>query len=474
MKKNFLRGCIVLFSLIAAFLICEKVFMLKSEDGIEQMKSYYLQKENTVDVLLIGSSHIYCNVNTGTLWDTFGMSAFDLGGAEQPYWNSYYFIKEALKTQRPKVIVMSVTIPGIRFDDYQSEAWLMTNLYGMHWNTNRIENNKVSTLPESFWRLLFPMNTIHSRYTDLTRDDFVDKNYDIAYKGFDLRSTVTPYERPDITGVTEMTPMTEKQEIYLRKIIELTKKENIPLLLVSVPYVVTEDAQKIYNYEFDVAAQEGIECIDFNKCYDLMGLDFSTDMAEELHLNISGSAKFTKCLGQYLVDRYGIPDHRGDSNYSSWEKNALIERQEINAAQIPLMDDFSEYLDVVNNDNYITIIDFEGMEATVCDSVLVKLSEMGVDTGSIENGYVSVNCGGKTIFASNNEEFSAFVDEGIDKILVKRTSENDRSSTLFYVNTDAIRNPMGSVFVIVYDRVLDRIVGYTSYNANDNSIIKFN
>ena len=44
--------------------------------------------------------------------------------------------------------------------------------------------------------------------------------------------------------------------------IELTKEENIPLLLVSVPYVVSEDAQKVYNYEFEIARQEGVDFID--------------------------------------------------------------------------------------------------------------------------------------------------------------------------------------------------------------------
>ena len=471
MLKNFIRGFVVLVALVSSFLLCEKVFMIKSEDGIEQMKSYYLQKENTVDVLLIGSSHIYCNVNTGTLWDNYGMSAFDLGGAEQPYWNSYYFIKEALKTQRPKVIVMSVTIPGIRFDDYQSEAWLMTNLYGMHWNKNRLDNNKVSTLPDSYWRLLFPINTIHSRYTDLKKDDFIDKNYDISYKGFDLRSTIVPFERPDITNVTDVTPMTEKQEKYLRKIIQLTKEENVPLLLVSVPYVVSEDAQKIYNYEFQIAQEEGIDYIDFNKCYDDYGIDFATDMAEELHLNISGSAKFTKYLGQCLKDRYDIADHRGDALYSSWDEDALIQRLEINCANMGYATDINKYLELANNENYITYFDCQNVESDMLDaSVKANINKFGIDAEQITNGYVALTCGGKQIFNSNSGQDSAFVDEGVDKILLKSTP--DSGSTL-YVNEDGYKNVTGAMCIIVYDRVLDKVISYVSYNPYDNTVSRF-
>lgn len=475
MIKNLIRGLIVLVSLVSVFVICERVLMLKSEDGIEQMKSFYLQEEDTVDVLLVGSSHIYCNVNTGELWDTYGMSAFNLGGAEQPYWNSYYFIKEALKTQRPKAIVLSVTIPGIRFDEYQSEVWLTTNLYGMHWNKNRIDNNKVSALPESFWRILIPMNTIHGRYTDLKKDDFVDKNYNIAYKGFDYRATIVPFDTPDISGVTEMTPMIEKQEIYLRKIIELTKEENIPLLLVSVPYVVSEDAQKVYNYEFEIARQEGVDFIDFNKCYDEMGLDFRTDMAEELHLNIDGGIKFTRYLGQCLKDRYDIEDHRGDPLYSSWDKDALIHRQEIIEEKLRLIDDINLYLTVLNNENYITYISFENIAADDFDAgVLEKLGNLGMNTTEIEGGYSATLCNKSVLFSSSEEEFTAYIDEGVDKLVYKRDgSEEKHALANVYIDTDCYPLRGYGLNVLVYDRVTDKLVSYISYNPNDNIIARY-
>ena len=72
--------------------------------------------------------------------------------------------------------------------------------------------------------------------------------------------------------------------------------------------------------------EEGVTYIDFNKMYDELSLDFTTDMAEKVHLNFSGTKKLTEYLGNYIVNNYDIPDRRGDAKYSSWDVDAKINR----------------------------------------------------------------------------------------------------------------------------------------------------
>ena len=240
---NIVKAIIILGVFLSALFTIDKVFLLKSEDGIEQIKSYYKQPEASVDALFVGSSHIFCHVNTGVLWDEYGISGFNLAGAEQPFWNSYYYIKEALKTQTPKIIVLEITTPGIRPIDYQPENWLVTNTYGLKWSKDKYDNIKTSSLDDSFNRLLIPLNTTHGRYVDLTEDDFVDYNNSVNYKGFDPRETTEIFETPDIANVTDRAPLSEKEEKYLRLIIDYVKGQNIPLIFISSPYVVTAEEQ---------------------------------------------------------------------------------------------------------------------------------------------------------------------------------------------------------------------------------------
>jgi len=325
---NLIRGIVTVIIFTVLFLVMNRILMIKSEDGYDQMQSYYKQNKNTVDVLFIGSSKIYCQIDTGILWDEYGMSSFDLGGAEAPTWNSYYLLKEALKTQSPKAIFYDASVVGYRHDVLiQPEVWSMVNAYGLHMNSNRVnmlklnsENNKM------FLKLLFPLDSMHGRYNGLTQNDFIDPNNSINYKGFDYRNTTVEFEAPDVSGMTEAFVFDEKHEKYLREMISLSKEKNIPFVVMITPYVVTPDEQGYFNYVEQICNEEGVTYIDFNKMYDEVGIDFKTDMAEAIHLNFSGTKKLTEYLGRYISDNYEIPDHRGDSLYSSWDVDAEINR----------------------------------------------------------------------------------------------------------------------------------------------------
>ena len=136
---------IILFILCAALimLFVMKILRFKSPDGIDQMHAFYENEENTVDVLFLGSSHMYTNVNTGMLWSDYGIAAYDLGGADQPFWNTYYFMTEALKTQKPKVIVAEIYSATVQKTHFQG-VWTIENLFGMNFNPNFIESAKES------------------------------------------------------------------------------------------------------------------------------------------------------------------------------------------------------------------------------------------------------------------------------------------------------------------------------------------
>lgn len=442
--KNLIKGLIVIATMGCVIALCSHVLMLKSEDGIMQMKAFYKQKDQTVDVLFVGNSHTYCNINSGDLWDHYGISSFNLGGAEQPYWNTYYYVLEALKTQTPKVIVMDITAPGINPTDYQPENWVICNNYGMKWNKNRIDALKVSTIEQTFPRLLVPLNSIHGRYVELTKNDFFTKEDSINYKGFDFRDSDNSYETPDISNVTDRIEISEKEEKYLRMTIEYILNKNIPLVFVSAPYVVTEQSQGKYNYIFDIAEEYQIPYVDFNKKYDELNIDFQSDFADELHLNWNGNKKYSLYLGDMLKSMYGLPDHRGDQRYESWEKNARIHEHERLASELTKVKNVEEYLGIVNNADYIVF-------ASYPDGRMVVISD------------------GKELFSSNENEFRMNINEGNHQLLLIRTAdENEETTTLLFDNEQ--KNTIRSseeLCIFVYDRILQGIVDKANFSTTD-------
>jgi hypothetical protein len=108
MKKKFLK--IVSFLLVFALTITAYMTALdfKYLDSVFKFDAFYELPENSVDVLVLGSSHAYQGINTSVLWNEYGYSAFNLCGAAQPIWNTYYYLEEALKTQTPKVIILDI------------------------------------------------------------------------------------------------------------------------------------------------------------------------------------------------------------------------------------------------------------------------------------------------------------------------------------------------------------------------------
>ncbi len=469
---NIVRFLVILAVLVVTYFTLDRILLIKSEDGIEQIQSYYKQPRDTVDALFVGSSHIFCHVNTGVLWDDYGISGYDLAGAEQPYWNSLYYIKEALKTQKPKVIVLDISTPGIRPTDYQPENWLITNTYGIKRNRNRYDALKISALKDSFKRVLIPLNSTHGRYVDLSEEDFTDYKNSADYKGFDPRETTVYFEAPNVSGVTERGELSDKEVEYLRKTIEYVQGTGIPLLFISSPYVVNAEEQAKYNTVYDIADEYGVPHLDFNLMYDEMGLDFATDIAEVLHLNRSGNEKFTRVLGAYLKDNYDLADHRGDVRYKSWDADALHQRQDTLAYNIQmaaLEGANGKYLDLLNNENIVIFVSvppaFPGLEDTSLGEFLERL---GVNESELTDVGAFILHGGQCIFSSHDYDFKAAIADGNRRLLFYRTTDEDSGYMQTFVKyngeTDYQRitgyetyeMPLDGVAIFAYDTVLDR------------------
>lgn len=427
--KNFIKGIVVITVLALALSMTSSILMLKSEDGYDQMKSFYKQKDNTIDALFIGSSKIYCQIDTGVLWDDYGVAAFDLAGAEALPWNSYFYMKEALKTQNPKIIIFDASMMGFReFQTSQPPVWAMTNNYGMRWNRNRIEQLYVNTYDFSeFKKLLFPLNTMHSRYKELTKNDFIDVNNDISYKGFDYRDTIVPFDVPTACNITDEMEVNAKHMEYLMKMNDLAIENNIPFVVMISPYVLSDTEQMYFNYISRICKEKDIRFIDFNQMYDELNLDFQTDMAENIHLNFAGTKKFSDYLGKMMKDEYDVPDRHGEKGYESWEKDALINRLQRTKFEYNHTVDENRRKEIRNSNDYIVF----------------RVSD---------DGTLNVTTGETLIFNSSEDEYKGFIDEGDIKILF----EKKNGKALLNINEQEYSLNVENN--ILYDRVLKEII----------------
>ncbi len=328
LKKLIIRiGAIVILGL--SIYLITTIFRFKSPHGINQIEGMYWQPKESIDVVMMGTSHVHCGINTGLLWEKYGIPAYDYSGAEQPLWMTYYYLKELYKSQSPEVIVLDLYAPARYKEDYQYN-WISENIYGMRFSMNKLEMlltsveiNRINQYFPSFF-------AYHSRYKDLGADDFNsffwDRKEKEAFKGYTPYWNKRAQERPNEDLFTEVQAggLTLKSEEYLRKIIQLTKEKGSELILVVVPYVETTDDRKTYLEIEEIAKEEEITFINYNELYDEIGIDFTSDFNDDSHLNYWGSCKFTEYLGDFLLTREGVTNRKNQEGYESWGKNALL------------------------------------------------------------------------------------------------------------------------------------------------------
>lgn len=332
MKKYIIR-ILLLICIVVSIYYCDILLSIKTTHGIKQAKYMYDQPKNTIDVVMLGSSHIHCDINTALLWEDYGIASYDYSAAEQPMWITYYYLKEICKTQQPKVAVIDLFGPARFKENYQYD-WLADNLQGVRFSYNKlmmmkdsIEIDKLSNYFPSFFQY-------HNRYNQLTDEDInelsISKKERASFKGY------TPYFEQEAQTEPEIVPVgsggiTPKSEIYLLKIIEYCNEHNIKLFFIVTPYITNDEDELVYNRIKEIAEDEGVEFNSTNYDYSEMGLDFSTDFNDPSHLNYTGSCKFTKYLADELLQRYDLPDHRGDIRYQSWEDHCESIKELVNA-----------------------------------------------------------------------------------------------------------------------------------------------
>ena len=180
--------------------------------------------------------------------------------------------------------------------------------------------------------------------------------------------------------------MNKKVEEYYRKIIELAKQENIPILIIVSPYSgITNEEQKILFTAGEIAEEYNVKFIDFNYLYDEIGIDFTKDCADGLHLNYIGNEKFSRYLSKYIKNNFVVSDRRNDSTYRSWKRNTEWRKQTVLDHEISIINNYDEYKSFLENrtknENFYII-------STTTDNVE-------------KNSVCQVYCGTKKIYERN-------------------------------------------------------------------------
>lgn len=253
------------------------------------------QDRDSIDVLVLGDSEAYCSYSPLQVYHETGITSYVAAQPIQTMPEMKHMLSVALSVQHPKVVMIETdTI----YCDFGS-------IYGMKDVVQETLNS------------LFPVFQYHNLWKLIGSHEY--RKYS-SWKGYEMSSSVNPFTKVD----SYMTPSDQvKKPLWLnRMILQQIKKQvedagaKLVLYSSASPFYYS---MPIHNYLTSLADEWGITYIDLNTVTDKMGIDWNKDTRDGgEHLNDAGAWKATDYLISFL-ETLNLPDHRGDSSYSSWD-----------------------------------------------------------------------------------------------------------------------------------------------------------
>ncbi len=316
-----LAVCVIIGSLMFLTRLLEPKYMGRIVEGA--LIAEYYEEAAEHDVIFLGDCEVYENFSPVALWEDYGITSYIRGSAQQLVSQSYYLLEETLRYETPKVVVFNVLAMG--FDEPQKEAYNRMTLDGMRWSLSKVRSVRASmTKEEHFIEYVFPLLRYHSRWSELTQEDwtYLFHRDRVSHKGYYMRvdeKAAGTFPRDKKRGNYRFG---EQAYEYLDRMTRLCKDHGIALILVKAPSLYPSWYPQWDQQMAEYAQKNQIAYINFRERQEEIGLDFSTDTYDGgLHLNLAGAEKLSRYFGKILQEEYGLASHFGEQRLEEdWRK----------------------------------------------------------------------------------------------------------------------------------------------------------
>ena len=303
--------------LTLATMLLQPKYMTDLVEG--SMINQYYREDKNHDVIFVGDCEVYANYTPMEMYREAGITAYVRGTSQQLIWQSYYILKETFEYEKPQAVVFNVN--AMRYSEPVSEAYNRLTIDNMKWSDEKLGIIKASMMEEEdFFSYVFPILRYHSRFDELTGEDFeyLFKEKDNTWNGHLVNKEVNPVESLPAKRPLGDYSFADICWEYLDKMRTLCEENGSEFILVKAP--------SVYPYWYDeydaqieeYAAEHGLAFYNFLDFADDIGIDYSTDTYDAgLHLNLDGAEKLSVYFARILAENHGIADRSDDPEISA-------------------------------------------------------------------------------------------------------------------------------------------------------------
>lgn len=346
MRNGTIRRRILLIgSLLLAVLLSVAVLQpltIPSFEDEMRIHRFHNEPENSLDVVIIGSSDVYTGFSSALAYRDFGIRSYPyaISGETCLMWKA--MVKDILRTQSPDVILIETY--GAGYTDKhlrKTEAETYKFLDTIPFSKDKLDMAlEMSGKVEKSDTLSFmvPFFKYHGRYGSIytnLRDGVIPQRRSASpLKGIHNKTARFDTEKlTDLSEVDDVKKLGKESDRAVRDFMDYCKTIDTKIVFVKFPTLAKEKGSFMYNKHLKsnmvgrIAEENGFDFISLQKYSHEMGLDGAGDFYDFGHANIYGQQKITRALCGILAEKYGIPSGKremSEQNRKDWEYSAQL------------------------------------------------------------------------------------------------------------------------------------------------------
>ena len=495
---------------IVMFLIIQQIFIPNYEvnenvnhiiDGFDALD------DDSIDYLILGASGPEFGIIPTKIYGDVGICGYNLATSEQCLETSYILLKRVLRKQKPEVIFLDSA--SLFFVENSSAVTTMRCVMdNLPFDKDRMElaiaYGKHKT-GDGFVSALFPIIKYHTRWTELSNQDFKSKSNGAYYTmGYWIESRISGNSYTTLQYINDASKILNEEnriiisalnEIQVNKITipaytskisednlknlqsikELCDEYSVKLSLITTPNM---DLPQLYkgaitetkrNMIIEVSNELDIDYYDMLYDYDA-GIDWNKDTCDGgHHLNIRGAEKYTELFENILTNNFNVLP----------KENSLFDQQLLkfeNAHTIAMLQteqDLPKYLEMINeNKSNLTVLiaacdDYiEGMSLDVYN----KFKSLGlplIREGTYRDAYVGVLDKGEAKYEAVSGRKISY-NENLNNLSLKLNSAGWNVGPSCEININGKNYAIGGrgLNIVVFDNESGLVIDSVRFDTN--------